>query len=358
MAGFPGTAGIDTGRFGDKERRLINKMKFPPEFDKKVNMEKVALPVIKRWIAERILELLGFEDDILVQFVFNLLENAKKQRSSPDPKQIQIQITGFLERDAKTFTEELWTHLVSASRNPGGIPTSMLEETKKKLARRNKSGSSRRRKEEEDRDEEDAERNLQEAREKALEQSKNVEKKCEQSAQVKEMLENIKKKQREQDKLKQQKKTIPRSLADCFSKSIVAMAKKQEEQERRIELKRIRAIEERLEAERNAEMKRKREWEEEEAAMVEEQTKKQSISPEKPTRPAVKQRSRSRSRKRRSRSRSRKRRRSPSRSPMQRDPTPSTSPSPPREWLAKKKKRSKKSSRRRRSPSSSSDSSS
>merc|ERR1719204_1932818 len=90
---------------------------------------------------------------------------------------------------------------------------------------------------------------------KALEQCKNVEEKSEQSAQLKEMLENIKRKQREQDKLKQQKKAIPRSLADCFSRSIVAKAKKQEEHERRIELKRIRAIEERLKAEKDAEMK-------------------------------------------------------------------------------------------------------
>jgi len=125
-----GTSSIDTG-YGDKQQKLLEKMKFPVEFDTKVNMEKVALPVIKRWIAERILDLLGFEDDILVQFVFNMLESAKKLRSSPDPKLIQLQITGFLERDARTFTEELWKHLVSASRNPGGISTPMLEAAKK-----------------------------------------------------------------------------------------------------------------------------------------------------------------------------------------------------------------------------------
>jgi len=316
-------------------------MNFPPEFDKKVNMEKVSLPVIKRWIAERILDILGFEDDILVQFVFNMLESAKKQRSSPDPKLIQIQITGFLERDARTFTEELRQHLVSASRNPGGIPTSMLEETKRKLARRSKTGSSRRRREEEEADEE--KRKLEEAREKALEQSKAIgEEKGEQSAQVREMLNNIKKKQREQDEMKQKKRTIPRSLADCFSSSIVAKAKQQEEQQRRIELKRIRAMEERLKAERAERKRRIEEEEEKETALKAADAEKQRSSLERPTMETEKQRSRSRSRKRR---------RSPSPS-TQRESTPSTSPSPPREWL-KKKKRRKKSSRRRRSSSSS-----
>merc|ERR1719336_3393249 len=125
-------------------------MKFPTEFSVKVNMEKVSLPVIKKWIAERILEILGFEDDILVQFVFNMLETAKKEKQSPDPRVMQVQLTGFLERDAKAFTEELWNHIVTASRNPGGIPTKMLEETKRKLAKGRGSRSKRKREDSDD----------------------------------------------------------------------------------------------------------------------------------------------------------------------------------------------------------------
>jgi len=346
MAGIKGTASIDTWRFGDKQDKLMKKMKFPAEFDRKVNMDKVSLPVINRWIAERILDLLGFEDDILVQFVFNILENAKKKRYSPDPKEIQIQITGFLERDARTFTEELWTHIISASRNPGGIPTSMLEATKRKLAKKHKSGSSRASR---DKDEEDLK--LEEARRKALEQSKvkleetPQEEEIEQSEQLKEMLENIKKKQKEQDEIKVQKRAIPRSLADCFSTSIVAKAKRQEERERRIELKKIRAMQERLEAEEAERRKKQQEEEEKEAAKREQEAKKEMKSPKSKTISPKGPREINN----RSRSRSRKRRRSEFH--MQRERTPSTSPSPPREWL-KKKPRGKKSSRRRRSASS------
>ncbi len=38
-------------------------------------MGKVNLDVIKPWITSRVTELLGFEDDVVIDFVFNLLEN-------------------------------------------------------------------------------------------------------------------------------------------------------------------------------------------------------------------------------------------------------------------------------------------
>jgi serine/arginine repetitive matrix protein 1 len=37
-------------------------------------MKKVKLDVLKPWISEKITELLGFEDDILIGYVFGLLE--------------------------------------------------------------------------------------------------------------------------------------------------------------------------------------------------------------------------------------------------------------------------------------------
>ena len=37
-------------------------------------MSKVKLDVIKPWIAKRIIELLGIEDDIVIEFVFSQLE--------------------------------------------------------------------------------------------------------------------------------------------------------------------------------------------------------------------------------------------------------------------------------------------
>ncbi len=40
-----------------------------------VDMSKVSLDTIKPWITQRVTELLGFEDDVVIEFVFNLLEN-------------------------------------------------------------------------------------------------------------------------------------------------------------------------------------------------------------------------------------------------------------------------------------------
>jgi hypothetical protein len=49
-------------------------MKFPPEFNEKVDLKKVKFDLIKSWIAKRIGELLGFEDDVVINFVISSLE--------------------------------------------------------------------------------------------------------------------------------------------------------------------------------------------------------------------------------------------------------------------------------------------
>ena len=43
----------------------------------KVDMSKVNLNTIKPWITQRVTQLLGVEDDVVVEFIFNMLE--KKQ---------------------------------------------------------------------------------------------------------------------------------------------------------------------------------------------------------------------------------------------------------------------------------------
>ena len=65
---------------------MIKKMKFPPSFDTKVDMRKVELAVLKPWIAKKIIELLGFEDDVLIEYVSGLLEDTENTvRSFPLP---------------------------------------------------------------------------------------------------------------------------------------------------------------------------------------------------------------------------------------------------------------------------------
>ena len=40
-----------------------------------VDIHKVNLDTIKPWITQRVTDLLGIEDDVIVEFIFNLLEN-------------------------------------------------------------------------------------------------------------------------------------------------------------------------------------------------------------------------------------------------------------------------------------------
>lgn len=70
-------------------------MKFPPEFDKKVrsscssrttavlmdavfaqvDMRKVNLTVIRPWVTKKVIELVGFEDEVVVEYAMGLLED-------------------------------------------------------------------------------------------------------------------------------------------------------------------------------------------------------------------------------------------------------------------------------------------
>ena len=56
------------------DQKRLRATKFPPEFDTKVDAEKVNIDLMKKWIASKITDLLGIEDDVVVEMVFNLLE--------------------------------------------------------------------------------------------------------------------------------------------------------------------------------------------------------------------------------------------------------------------------------------------
>ncbi len=48
--------------------------------------------MIKPWIEKKLLEILGFEDEFLINYVISLLENKVEEI---DPKKIQILLTGI-----------------------------------------------------------------------------------------------------------------------------------------------------------------------------------------------------------------------------------------------------------------------
>jgi serine/arginine repetitive matrix protein 1 len=47
-------------------------------FDYKVDMRKVNLQVIRPWIAKKVVELVGFEDEVVVEYAMGLLEDKQQ----------------------------------------------------------------------------------------------------------------------------------------------------------------------------------------------------------------------------------------------------------------------------------------
>ncbi|CAL9057731.1 unnamed protein product [Musa banksii] len=129
---FRGTSAEQDTRFSNKQAKLLKTQKFAPVLDHPVDVTKVKMDVIRPWIATRATELLGFEDEVLINFVYGLLDG------KVDGKQIQIQLTGFLEKNTGKFMKELWGLLLSAQNNASGVPQQFLdakeEELKKRMA--------------------------------------------------------------------------------------------------------------------------------------------------------------------------------------------------------------------------------
>lgn len=111
------------------DAKLLKQTKFPLEFNQKVDMKKVNVEVMKKWIAGKISEILGSEDDVVIELCFNLLEGSR----FPDIKVLQIQLTGFLDKDTPKFCRELWNLCLSAQSNQQGVPKELLEAKKLEL---------------------------------------------------------------------------------------------------------------------------------------------------------------------------------------------------------------------------------
>lgn len=75
---YTGTTASQDTRFSDKEKKLLKQMKFGDSLTQKVDMSKVKLDVIKPWITTKITQILGMEDDVVVEFVYNQLEEKYK----------------------------------------------------------------------------------------------------------------------------------------------------------------------------------------------------------------------------------------------------------------------------------------
>lgn len=53
-----------------------------------------------------------------------------------DGKQIQIQLTGFMEKNTGKFMKELWVLLLSAQKNASGVPQQFLDEKEEEMKKK------------------------------------------------------------------------------------------------------------------------------------------------------------------------------------------------------------------------------
>lgn len=63
----------------------------------------------------------------------DLLADPDHVQGKLDPKKLQLQLTGFLEKSTGMFMEELWGLLVDAQSSLGGIPSAFLQDKKQEM---------------------------------------------------------------------------------------------------------------------------------------------------------------------------------------------------------------------------------
>nr|POE69010.1 serine/arginine repetitive matrix protein 1 [Quercus suber] len=128
-------------------QKMLRTTKFPPEFEQKVDMTKVKFEVLKSWVADELTRIMKYEDEIVTEMVFDSL-NVQE----PNIKLLQINLGGFLDKDAGPFCHKLWQMCLSAQQNNLGIPQELLEAKKAELMEAEKAREARqaRRREEEE----------------------------------------------------------------------------------------------------------------------------------------------------------------------------------------------------------------
>ena len=116
---------------------------FPKIIEKDINLENINIQFFSKWVEEKIAEILGFEDEIVIGFINNVLETSKAEKKKIPGKKFQLELTGFLEKKTPAFVEELWTLLLDAQDQSSGIPSVVIERKKREILEREERNSNR-----------------------------------------------------------------------------------------------------------------------------------------------------------------------------------------------------------------------
>lgn len=98
---------------------------------KKVDLDKVNLPVINDWIATTLNKYLP-DDEIVIDYAIELLQD----QQHPDLEFIEAQLHGFLNDKTNEFCEKLWSLLQQAQSDRDGIPLELIEQKREQLKSR------------------------------------------------------------------------------------------------------------------------------------------------------------------------------------------------------------------------------
>jgi serine/arginine repetitive matrix protein 1 len=130
MPSIKGTSSVSDPRARSK---ALKATRFPKNFSKKVNLEKVNKAVLTQWVEQKVTSILGFDDEIVSSTAINLF--LPSEGGNPDPRRAQLDLVGFLgEDESASFAKELWSLLLEAESSTSGIPRTLLEQKKKELS--------------------------------------------------------------------------------------------------------------------------------------------------------------------------------------------------------------------------------
>ncbi|CAD7961178.1 unnamed protein product [Amoebophrya sp. A25] len=137
--GFHGRMSANQMRnVADGETRMMKQMDknglFSDRYKQDIDMRKIKFEVLRPWINKKVIEIMGFEDDIVIEYVSSQLTFEKVEaHQKVEPKKFQMNLTPFLGKQAAAFCHELWDLLLSAQERPDGIPQRFVDEKRDEL---------------------------------------------------------------------------------------------------------------------------------------------------------------------------------------------------------------------------------
>lgn len=139
---YRGTSHEQTPFFANKEAKMIDAYHWPAYFNERVDFAKISLDVMKAWISQKVTDIIGTEDDIVIGYVLQQLlhepdkdqiadtpsdEPGASAAMAVDPRKVTVSLTGFMGENAFGFVADLWRLLLSAQKTENGVPTEFAE---------------------------------------------------------------------------------------------------------------------------------------------------------------------------------------------------------------------------------------